>query len=46
VQTKSRSAEVDVDLQLSTSVSRSSQPWRFTMRNESGWRVCGAHHLG
>jgi hypothetical protein len=39
------SATVDTDLQLSTSVSRSTQRWRFSLKNQSGWRVCGAHRV-
>jgi hypothetical protein len=37
------SATVDTDLQLTTSVSRSTQRWRFSLKNQSGWRVCTAH---
>ncbi|GAA1804062.1 hypothetical protein HC028_04360 [Planosporangium flavigriseum] len=46
VRTKGESAAVETDLQLSTPVSRSTQLWRFAMKNQSGWRVCGASRLG
>jgi hypothetical protein len=46
VHTKGGFAAVDAELQLSTSVSRSTQLWQFDMKNESGWRVCGAQQTG
>ncbi len=45
VQESGGSATVDSDLQVSTSVSRSTQRWRFSLKNQSGWRVCGAHRV-
>jgi nitrate reductase NapE component len=42
-------ATVLVDLVLSTVLDgepqRAVQHWQFNVRNQSGWRVCGAHHL-
>jgi hypothetical protein len=46
VQQKGGSANVDTDLQISTPESRSTQRWRFALKNQSGWRVCSAERLG
>ncbi len=45
VTTNKKTAAVDTDLQISTPVSRSTQRWRFALKNESGWRVCGAQRV-
>jgi hypothetical protein len=39
------SAEVTVDLRLTTPVSRSTQRWTFRLTDESGWRICEAHRV-
>lgn len=43
-------ATVDVKLRLSVSANgtfqEQIQSWRFTLRRESGWRVCGGEQLG
>ena len=46
VEQKGGSANVDTDLQISTPESRSTQRWRFAMKNQSGWRVCAAERVG
>jgi hypothetical protein len=46
VRQRDGTADVDTDLQISTPESRSTQRWRFAMKNQSGWRVCAAERVG
>jgi hypothetical protein len=46
-----QAATVGVDLTIRAPESNGStsslvQPWRFSLTNDAGWRVCGAHQVG
>ena len=40
------STVVEVDLKVVTAVSRSTRRWAFELRQQDGWRICGAHRVG